>query len=200
VFGSFNNVLKLSDSTIALWARILLAVPDALLLLKSPSLKDASVQARYTALFAQHGVAPDRLRFRGPTGLSAMMQEYGDVDVALDPLPYNGGTTTLQALWQGVPVLTLEGGNFVSRMGASFLRALGQDAWVAADADAYVAAAAALARDRASVRAGREQLRARMLSSPVSDIDAYVRHFETALDAMWQAHCAGDGRRLLNIR
>lgn len=197
VFGSFNNVLKLSPSTIALWARILHAVPDAQLLLKSPSLKDAAVQARFTSLFARHGVGSERLAFRGPTGLDAMMQEYGDVDAALDPTPYNGGTTTLQALWMGVPVLTLEGGNFVSRMGASFLRALDQPQWVARDADAYVAAAVALARERAAVRAGRASLRARMQASPVADIDGYVTHFEAALEAIWRSHCAGDGRRLL---
>jgi predicted O-linked N-acetylglucosamine transferase (SPINDLY family)/uncharacterized protein YqcC (DUF446 family) len=197
VFGSFNNVLKLSPTTVAMWARILHAVPDAVLLLKSASLDDAGVRTRLTTLFGAHGIGPERLLLRGPTGLEAMMQEYGDIDIALDPTPYNGGTTTLQALWMGVPVVALEGHNFVSRMGASFLRTLGRPEWLAADEAGYVAAAVALARQVDAVRAGRARLREQMRASPVSDIDSYVRHFEAVLRRMWQSYCDGDGRRLL---
>ena len=136
--------MKLSSKTIALWARVLHAVPASLLLLKAPSFRDEAVQQRYAELFAAEGIAGERLLFRGPSGLAEMMQEYGDVDVALDPTPYNGGTTTLQALWMGVPVITLAGGNFVSRMGASFLHALGEQDWVAADEAAKISR-----RDRA---------------------------------------------------
>jgi predicted O-linked N-acetylglucosamine transferase (SPINDLY family) len=195
VFGSFNNVLKLSPRTIAMWAAILHAVPDAVLLLKSPSLTDPEVRARFTGLFGAHGVEPARLQLRGPSGLEAMMQEYGDVDIALDPTPYNGGTTTLQALWMGVPVVSLEGHNFVSRMGASFLRTMGRPEWVAADEDGYVAAAVALAHRRAALRTGRAALRAAM--QPLCDIDTYARHFEAVLQGIWRSHCEGDGRRTL---
>jgi predicted O-linked N-acetylglucosamine transferase (SPINDLY family)/uncharacterized protein YqcC (DUF446 family) len=195
VFGSFNNVLKLSPRTIAMWAAVLHAVPDAVLLLKSASLGDADVRARFTDLFGEHGVKPERLQFRGPTGLDAMMQEYGDIDIALDPTPYNGGTTTLQALWMGVPVMALEGQNFVSRMGASFLRTMGRPEWVAADEAGYVAAAVALARRRNALRTGRAALRAAM--QPLCDIDTYTRHFEAVLQGIWRSHCEGDGRRLL---
>lgn len=197
VFGSFNNTLKLSPKTIALWATVLRAVPGALLLLKAPSLRDSSVQARFTALFAAEGIAADRLVFRGPTGLDFMMQEYGDIDIALDPMPYNGGTTTLQALWMGVPVITMEGTNFVSRMGASFLRTLNRSEWIAHDAAGYVAAAVALANDRQCLRAGRARLREAMLASPLSDIDSFVRNFENLLRAMWTLYCKGDRRRFL---
>lgn len=195
VFGSFNNVLKLSPTTIAMWAAILHAVPDAVLLLKSASLGDADVQARFTGLFAAHGIPAQRLHFRGPAGLDRMMQEYGDVDIALDPTPYNGGTTTLQALWMGVPVVSLEGDNFVSRMGASFLRTMGRPEWVARDQAGYVAAAVALARRRRELRADRAALRAAM--RPLCDIETYVRHFEALLRGIWTSHCDGDGRRLL---
>lgn len=195
VFGSFNNVLKLSPTTIAMWAAILHAVPDAVLLLKSASLDDAEVQARFTGLFAAHGIPARRLRLCGPSGLDRMMQEYGDVDIALDPTPYNGGTTTLQALWMGVPVVSLEGDNFVSRMGASFLRTMGRPEWVARDQAGYVAAAMALARRRRELRTGRAALRAAM--RPLCDIDAYMRHFEALLRGIWASHCDGDGRRLL---
>lgn len=197
VFGSFNNAMKLSPRTIALWARVLAAVPGSRLLLKAPSLGDATVQARFTDLFAAQGVAPQRLMFQGPSGLEAMMQAYGDVDIALDTLPYNGGTTTLQALWMGVPVVTLAGDNFVSRMGASFLHSLGRPEWVAADEAAYVAAAVALAGDSGALRLGRARLRARMAASPLCDIQAYVAHFEELLRRMWAAYRAGKGQRLI---
>ena len=192
VFGSFNNAMKLTPRTIALWARVLQAVPGSQLLLKAPSLADVEVQARFAGLFAAQGIAPERLRLRGPSGLAEMMQDYGEIDIALDPTPYNGGTTTLQALWMGVPVVALTGGNFVSRMGASFMATLGRPDWVAADEAGYVAAAVALAQTRVTLRAGRPALRAQMLASPLCDIDAYVANFEALLRRMWDQVGAGD--------
>jgi predicted O-linked N-acetylglucosamine transferase (SPINDLY family) len=197
VFGSFNNAMKVSLATVALWADILRAVDGAMLLLKAPSLQDASVQERFAQLFAAHGIGRERLEFRGPTGLDLMMQEYGDLDVALDPLPYNGGTTSMQALWTGVPLVTLAGGNFASRMGASFLTTLGRRDWIAADRSAYLSVAAGLARDIGGLRKDRARLRARMASSPLCDIDAYVTDLQGLLQAMWAAHCEGGTQRAL---
>lgn len=199
VFGSFNNVMKLSPQTIALWARILLKVPDALLLLKAPSLRDAEVQTRFVDLFAAHGIVRERLLLRGPSGLAEMMQEYGDIDIALDPTPYNGGTTTLQALWMGVPVVTLAGGGFVSRMGASFMKTLRRSDWVASSEDGYVAAAVGLASSRAILRCSRAYLREQMMNSPLCDIATYVAHFEALLRCMWGAHCEGDAQRVIHV-
>jgi predicted O-linked N-acetylglucosamine transferase (SPINDLY family) len=199
VFGSFYNAMKLSPRTIALWARVLKAVPNSQLLLKAPSLRDAAVQARFTDLFAAQGIARERLILRGPSGLAEMMQEYGDIDIALDPTHYNGGTTTLQALWMGVPVVALTGGNFVGRMGASFMATLGRPDWVAADEEAYVAAAAALALDRARLRAQRAAFRAQMEASPLCDITRYVAHFEALLQRMWAVHCAGEQPSLIRL-
>lgn len=200
VFGSFNNAMKLSPKTIGLWANILHTVPDAKLLLKAPSLRDNAVQARFSNLFAEQGIAPERLILRGPSGLADMMQEYGDIDIALDPTPYNGGTTTLQALWMGVPTLTLAGGNFVSRMGASFMQSLGQPDWVAKDEAEYVAQAVTLARNCHMLRNSRAVLRQQMANSPVCDIDNYVRHFEALLRRMWQVYCDGDQSRLIKVQ
>ena len=197
VLGSFNNAMKLSHTTMALWSRVLRALPQSQLLLKAPSLRDPAVQARYVALFAEQGIASERLLLRGPSGLAEMMQEYGDMDIALDPTPYNGGTTTLQALWMGVPVLALTGNNFVGRMGASFLRTLGQPHWTAPTADAYVVAAVALAQDVAHLRQGRAGLRAQMAASPLCDISNYVLAFESLLERMWAQHGAGGTARLL---
>ena len=197
VFGSFNNAMKLSPRTIALWARILHAVPDSLLLLKAPSLGDATVQARFAGLFAEQGIAADRLLFRGPSGLASMMQAYGEIDVALDPTPYNGGTTTLQAMWMGLPVVTLEGQNFATRMGASFMQTLGQPEWIASDEAAYVQTAVRLMNEHASLRTQRALLRAQMAASPLCDIEQYVRAFDGLLQRMWAVHCAGDGQRVI---
>jgi predicted O-linked N-acetylglucosamine transferase (SPINDLY family) len=197
VFGSFNNAMKLSPKTIALWSRVLHALPASQLLLKAPSLRDEAVQSRFIDRFAEHGIGPERLRLRGPSGLAEMMQEYGDMDIALDPTPYNGGTTTLQALWMGVPVVCLSGDNFVSRMGVSFLRTLGQPTWIAEDSDAYVSAAVELARQVGSLRSGRVALRSQMSTCALCDIEAYVLHFQALLERMWTQHCIGGGRVLL---
>jgi len=197
IFGSFNNIMKLSPKTIALWTRVLQAVPEAKLLLKAPSLRDEAVAARFNRLFAEQGIAPERLILRGPTGLAEMMQEYGDIDIALDPTPYNGGTTTLQALWMGVPVVTLMGGNFVARMGASFMTTLNQPDWVARDEEGYVAAAVSLARNAVALRASRAQLREQMAASPLCDIQSYVAHFEALLRQMWAIYCKGGRERVI---
>ncbi len=197
VFGSFNNAMKLSPRTIALWAQVLHAVPGSRLQLKAPSLQDTGVQARFVERFAAHGIAPERLSLHGPSGLAEMMQAYGEVDIALDPTPYNGGTTTLQALWMGVPVLSLAGGNFVSRMGASVLNTLGHPEWVASDAAGYVAAAVRLAAECQDLRTRRAGLRARMAASPLCDIDTWVVQLEALYERMWAVYCSGSGQRLL---
>lgn len=200
VFGSFNNAMKLSPRTIALWSEVLRSVPSAQLLLKAPSLRDASVQARFTQLFADQDIGSERLILRGPSELNQMMQEYGDIDIALDPTPYNGGTTTLQALWMGVPVVTLLGHNFVSRMGASFLNALGEPTWVAEHESAYVSIACTLARRIDTIRSGRAALRSQMAGSALCDIDRYVMNFQALLRRMWIHSCEGGRDRLLRAQ
>ncbi len=197
VFGSFNNVMKLSPRTIALWSGVLRSFPQAQLVLKAPSLRDASVLARFQQLFVEQGITADRLHFEGPEGLDQMMQRYGAIDIALDPTPYNGGTTTLQALWMGVPVLTLAGGNFVSRMGASFLTTLGRSEWIAADQQQLIAIAARLVADLPALRLGRAALREQMAASGLSDPDRYSKAFEALLRRIWCNHCSNDLGRLL---
>jgi predicted O-linked N-acetylglucosamine transferase (SPINDLY family) len=184
-FGSFNNIPKLTPRTIRLWSDVLRAVPGARLLLRAPSFKDAGAVSRFRRLFTDHGIGADRLVFRGPVGLDIMMQAYAEIDIALDPVPYCGGTTTLQALWMGVPVLTLEGGQFVSRMGASFMTAAGLPDWVARDDAAYVAQAVAVAQDRVALLELKRGLRARLLARPGWDADRYARDFGAALRRMY---------------
>ena len=188
-FGSFNNVPKLTQHTVALWARVLQAVPSSRLLLKAPSFKDEGAIRAFKVRFAEQGIAEDRLEFRGPVGLADMMAEYADVDIALDPVPYNGGTTTLQAMWMGVPVVVKGGDNFVSRMGASFMTAAGLSDWVAQSDDAYVAIAQRMASDRQALLSLKAGLRERLLGRPAWDIDRYARDWQAALRGMWQAFC-----------
>jgi len=199
VFGSFNNVMKLTPRTIALWSGVLRSFPQAQLVLKAPSLGDASVVARFQQLFVEQGITADRLHFEGPEGLDQMMQRYGVIDIALDPTPYNGGTTTLQALWMGVPVLTLAGGNFVSRMGASFLTTLGRSEWIAADQQQLIAIAARLVADLPALRLGRAALREQMAASGLSDPDRYSKAFEALLRRIWCNYCSNDLGRLLSV-
>ena len=191
-FGSFNNVPKITQHTVALWSRVLQAVPQSQLLLKAPSFKDEGAIRAFKARFAAHGIDPSRLVFRGPVGLADMMAEYADVDIALDPVPYNGGTTTLQAMWMGVPVVVKAGSNFVSRMGASFMTAAGLPEWVAADDDAYVAIAQHMAADRVALLQLKQGLRSRLQSRPAWNIDQYTRDVEAALRSMWVALCEGE--------
>jgi protein O-GlcNAc transferase len=184
-FGSFNNVPKLTPHTVKLWAAVLHEVPGSRLLLKAPSFKDEGAVAAFAQRFEAEGIARDRLEFRGPVGLTDMMAEYADVDIALDPVPYNGGTTTLQALWMGVPVVVKAGSNFVSRMGASFMSAAGLPEWVAdSDAD-YVRIAVSMAQDRQALLALKQGLRERLEALPAWNVDQYTRDFEKALRKMW---------------
>ena len=188
-FASFNNIAKLTPHSVGLWARILQAVPGSRLMLKAPSFGDALAQQRYREMFARLGVDPARLLFRGATPLYDMMGEYGDVDIALDPVPYNGGTTTLQAMWQGVPVVVKAGGHFVSRMGASFMTSAGLPEWVASDDDSYVDIARRMAADRGALLELKRGLRQRQLDRPGWDIDGYAVDFMRALEGMWAQWC-----------
>src|SRR5262249_1598679 len=131
-FGSFNNFAKLSPGTIALWAQIMREVPDARLLLKSTQFKDAETRARCAGVFAAAGVAAGRLGLLPPLPDPVPhFAQYSHVDVALDPLTYNGTTTTCEALWMGVPVVSLRGDRHASRVGASLLTAVGLTSLIA---------------------------------------------------------------------
>jgi protein O-GlcNAc transferase len=176
-FGSFNNVAKLGPRTVACWAKILHAVPESRLLLKGLSFEDPGIAARYRSLFAAHGIAPDRLDLIGwVAGSGGHLPLYARIDVALDPFPYNGTLTTLEALWMGVPVVSLRGDRHAARVGASILSHLGRPDLIAASEDAYVKKAGELV----SARADRAALRASLEASPLMDGARLARELETA--------------------
>lgn len=181
-FGSFNTIQKLSDATIDLWSRVLAAVPDARLLLKGGQGADAPAAAHLRDRFARRGVEPSRVEIvdRTPSA-AAHLAMYNRVDIALDPTPYNGTTTTCEALWMGVPVITLAGDRHAARVGTSLLSCVGVDELVAADADMYVAHAAALARDAVRRLGYHACLRERLLRSPLCDARTFAQRLDSAL-------------------
>jgi predicted O-linked N-acetylglucosamine transferase (SPINDLY family) len=140
-FGSFNRLSKTPRPVLALWARVLAAVPGSRLLLKNTALADPATRERVARGLREHGI--ERFELRGPSPHAAMLAEYGDIDVALDPFPFNGGLTTCEALWMGVPVLAQLGDSMISRQSASMLEAAGESDWIAASAAGLVAIAAA---------------------------------------------------------
>ncbi len=192
-FGSFNNLPKLSDETLDLWAQVLLAVPDSRLLLKARGLDDPEVRQGVVARFAIAGVDPARLSFAGRVrGYGGHMALYGDMDIALDSLPYNGTTTTCEALWMGVPVVTLAGDRHCARVGASLMTRIGLGDLVAQTADDYVAIAAKFAADRSRLAELRGGMRARMQASPLMDAAGFTRSLESAYRALWREWCLKD--------
>ena len=186
-FGSFNNPAKLSDATVETWAELLGRVPDARLKLKGNAFADEGARELCLARFAAAGVAPERIAMQGWTGsLDAHLKTYGEVDVALDPFPYNGATTTCEALWMGVPVVCLMGERHSARVAASLLTRAGLEALIARDGEDYIAIAAGLAADAARLADLRASLRPRMAASPLCDAGAFARSFEAALRRMWR--------------
>ncbi len=192
-FGSFNNLAKLSPRTIALWARLLRELPDSRLLLKATQFKDRGTRERCAAAFAAAGIAAERLDLMPPLPTTAEhLALYGRVDIALDPLTYNGTATTAEALWMGVPVVTLRGERHASRVGASLLTTIGLDRLVAATPDDYVAIAAGLARDLDGLAQLRAGLRERIHASPLCDGPGFARRVEAAYGAMWRDWCTAE--------
>jgi protein O-GlcNAc transferase len=190
-FGSFNNLLKVTPSVLRLWARVLDAVPGGRLLLKWATLAEPETAAHYRRLIADLGIDPTRVELRAASPHRAMLAEYADVDIALDPLPYSGGVTSLEALWQGVPVVTLPQSRPVSRQSQAYLTALDRTEWIAKDPDDYVRIAAGLASDLDRLTALRRDQRARMAASPLCDAPRFARNFEAALRRMWRRWCEG---------
>ncbi len=189
-FGSFNNLSKLTPTVASLWSRVLNAVPRARLLLKWKSLGDEDECRRVRELFAWAGLDPRRLDLRGSSSHRAMLAEYADMDIALDPFPFCGGVTSCEALWMGVPVVTLPGERPVSRQTLGFLMALGLTELVAADADDYVDIATRLGSDAQRLATLRAGLRERMVASTLCDAMRFTRNLESAYRTLWRRWCA----------
>ncbi len=188
--GCFNNLTKVTADVIALWSRVMQALPQSRLLLKSPQLAEESERRRIAAAFEQHGVAHGGLYMEGHSPRAEYLRRYHEVDFALDPFPFPGGTTTAESLWMGVPVLTLRGERFLSRQGSAMLTQAGLADWIADDADAYVQLAVQKASDPQGLAGLRSRLRGRVVASPLFDADRFAGHLDAALRSLWRERCA----------
>jgi predicted O-linked N-acetylglucosamine transferase (SPINDLY family) len=188
-FGCFNNAAKLTPEVIALWAEVVKAVPGARLLLAAAALGGAAVRARIASAFAAAGGDPERLEFEGALPWTRLLDLYNRVDIALDPFPYSGGLTTCEALWMGVPVVTLPGETFASRHSFSHLSNVGLSETVARDRQHYVYIAARLAGDMHYLAAIRGGLRDQMAHSPLCDGPRFARKLMELLRSVWGEWC-----------
>ncbi len=185
-FGSFNLTAKLSEPTLALWSQILHRVPNSTLLLKARALAAQSTRKRVLAILESHGIPADRIRLLGPVPAQAdHLRFYEQMDIALDPFPYHGTTTTCEALWMGVPVITLAGATHVSRVGVSLLNRIGLGELVAETPEQYVEIAAHLAGDADRVTELRRGMRERMKNSSLMDGALLASSIESAYRQMW---------------
>ena len=189
-FGCFTNLAKVTPDVLAAWSAILARLPGARLVIKSHAFRDPETARRVRAAFSAHRIAPERIELRGPSPHRAFLGEYGDIDIALDPFPYAGGLTTCEALWMGVPTVTLPGETFASRHSLSHLSNAGLSDWAAPDVAAYIALAVAKASDLPALSALRAGLRARVKASPLCDAPRFGASLGAALRHAWRAWCA----------
>jgi protein O-GlcNAc transferase len=186
-FGCLNNPNKLSNATVALWSEVLQRCPEARLILLSWAEIEHAEFLRDR--FLRSGVAEGQLSFRLRGTTAAYLGYHAEIDVMLDPFPYNGCTTTCDALWMGVPVLTLAGDYYMSRQGVSFLSNLDLPGCIAGSSEDFVAKAVALARSPEMAQQLRTGLRERLQSSPLMDYAAYVRDMGNLLREVWRQRC-----------
>jgi predicted O-linked N-acetylglucosamine transferase (SPINDLY family) len=188
-FGCFNRLSKITPQTAFLWARLLGDVTGARLVLKDSQLSNATERQRMADAFSALGIDPARLVLLPGTPHADHLAAYGEMDIALDPFPTNGGVTTTEALWMGVPVVALLGRSVSSRVSAGILAALGLDDWIARSEDEYLAIAARYAADPVALAALRQHLRPKMQASPVGNAQAYCRAVEGVYRSAWTKYC-----------
>jgi protein O-GlcNAc transferase len=186
-FGCFQNMSKVEDSVLSAWASILTALPDTRLRWQCHQLKNPVVVKELMSRLQQHGIDPARVTLLGSVARKEYLAAHSEVDMILDTFPYPGGTTTCEALWMGVPTLTLAGDTLLSRQGASLLTAAGLRDWIATSREDYINRAVAFASDLPRLDALRAGLREQVLASPLFDAPRFARNFVDALWGMWQA-------------
>jgi predicted O-linked N-acetylglucosamine transferase (SPINDLY family) len=190
VFGSLSQRAKINQNVLRLWATLLMRVPASRLLLKDMALDDRTGRRNALDVLGAQGVTEDRVRFldRAPTSAQHLAQ-YRLMDIALDPFPYNGTTTTCEALWMGLPVVVLAGRTHVSRVGVSLLTRIGLSELIAQTPEQYVEIAAELANDVPRLAELRSSLRDRMCQSPLMDGRRFAASVEAAYRRMWRSWC-----------
>uniref|UniRef100_Q07N75 protein O-GlcNAc transferase n=1 Tax=Rhodopseudomonas palustris (strain BisA53) TaxID=316055 RepID=Q07N75_RHOP5 len=189
-FGCFNRPAKLNEAVARTWKRILDQVPSARVLMIYGGLQETSTREAVLGVLARCGIDTGRVELVGEFEQSKLLQGYNQVDLALDPFPYSGGVTTLEAMWMGVPVVTLTGGTFAGRHSASHLTAAGLTEFCTTTEDQYVSTAVAWAGRRDALAALRATLRERVASSPLCDAGRFAGHLSAELNRLWQGWCS----------
>ncbi len=192
-FGCFQNLAKVNDRVLNCWSEIFAAVPDAQLHWQCKQFADPVLQEQFTRKMAAYGIEPQRVQLRGPVSRPAYLTAHAEIDMILDTFPYPGGTTTCEALWMGVPTLTLAGNTMLARQGAGLLKTAGLDGWVACCEEEYILKACALSSDLPRLAILRQTLRDSILASPLCDSARFARNLEAALWGMWQRRHAQRG-------
>ncbi len=185
-FGCFQAFAKINDTVLSAWSLILQALPQAKLRVTNKQFNQPGIQAHFQQRLRQCGIAPERVELCGSLPRAAYLAAHAEVDMMLDTFPYPGGTTTCEALWMGVPTLTLAGETLLARQGASLLTAAGLSDWVANSKNEYIAKAIQLTSDLPKLAALRAGLRQQVLASPLFDAPRFARNFEAALWGMWR--------------
>jgi len=185
-FGCFNNLAKVNDDVIQVWAKVLHSVEKSRLILKAPQLADVHVRERLVKKFEAEGISYNRLILEGPCSRIDYLAAYQRIDIALDTFPYPGGTTSVEGLWMGVPFVTRRGDRFVARQGEMLARNASLQDWIALDSEGYVEAAYHHASNLQVLSRLRSELRARVLQSPLFDAPRFARNFEQAMKNLWQ--------------
>ena len=185
-FGCFQNLLKVNDVVLAAWGRIFRALPQARLRVQNASMGFADARVHFLERLRRAGIVADSVTLAGHAPRGEYLLAHAEVDIVLDTFPYCGATTTCEALWMGVPTLTLAGDTLVSRQGASLLASAGLDDWVASDEADYLTRATAFASDLERLARLRAGLREQVLASPLFDARRFARHLEEALRGMWE--------------
>ena len=191
-FGSFNNMTKVNLRVIALWGELLRRLPASRLVLKTRELGDSAMRQRILSLFAVEGIAAERVVLTGYSPHPELLKAYNGIDIALDPFPYSGGLTTIEALWMGVPVVTLGGDRFASRHSLSHLNVVGLGELVADGPEDYLRIAQDLSHDLTRLAATRAGLRNRLSASPLLKSVQFTRALEAAFREMWNTWCGPD--------
>jgi predicted O-linked N-acetylglucosamine transferase (SPINDLY family) len=189
-FGSFNNLAKLNSRVLDTWAEILRRSQNSRLLMKARGLGGQSVDQQYLDAFSARGVDPNRLEFSPSSSHTGYLESYRRADVLLDPFPFSGGTTTCDALWMGVPVITRPGETYASRHSLSHLSNVGLTETIVRNADDYVELAVELANDLPRLARLREGLRERMAASPLCDGKRFATNLMNLLRDVWKRQCA----------
>lgn len=191
-FGSFNAIHKMIPDVMELWGRVLQAVPNSRLLIKSKSFRDEEIMNEFKNRFVALGIEHNRLELRPSSPHQEMLSEYGDMDISLDTFPYNGGATTCEAIWMGVPVVTLLGNTPIGRQTAAYLKQFGHTDWIASSPDEYVETAKSLASDVSQLKQVRTRLRSDMANSPLCDGRNFTRNLESIYRKVWEEWCADE--------